>query len=102
MQFLQVVQNSFDSLGLSPKRERFNRLTVGLLIWGFVGVCWEFIFIFYEANSSQERMESIYIQTGCAGTLLSYATTIIMKTELFVFINNFDELTNESKLFEVQ
>lgn len=97
MQTLQVVQKSFNSMGFDPKREPFNHITVGILVLGFSGVSIQWIFFLDGADSSQERMESMYVVAGCTGIFLSYTTTIFITNELFSFIDAFNELTNKSK-----
>lgn len=97
MKALEVVQNSFSLIGLDPKLEPFHRTTLGILIFFFYGTIVQWIFLIYEAENTQERMESMYLFTALSGFFLSFASTVINKTELFSFINNFDESTNESK-----
>lgn len=97
MQSLQVVQRNFSLMGLDPNRKPLNQITLTTLILAMLGIFLQWIFLIQGAENSQERMESIYIATAYIGTFLSFASTIFIQKELFLFINNFDELTNESE-----
>lgn len=96
MQTLQVVQKNFNSLGFDPKLEPFNRTVLSFLILAFSGISLQWIFLFHGADSSQKHMETISIASGCTAIILSFTATIFISTELFSFINSFDDLTNES------
>lgn len=98
MQTLQVVQENFKSIGISPKREPFNRSTFNLLVLGSLGISLSILFVLLVAKNTQERMESIYFEIICTSAYLIFASTIVMKTELFSFIDGFDELTTECEL----
>lgn len=99
MQTLQVVQNSFKLMGINPKLQPFNHITLRILILGFLGICLQWTFLIYGADSSQGRIKTIYVVTGCTGAFVSYASTILITTELFSFIDKFNELTNESTYY---
>lgn len=97
MRVLQVVQKCFDAMGLSPKRDQFNPITSIILVLATSGVGLQWIFFFHEADSSQEYMESIYVATACSGALISFASTVFIRKQLFSFIGSVDELFNGSK-----
>lgn len=97
MKTLQVVRNLFDSMGLSSKLEPFNKLTLTILVVAALGISSQWIFLFHEADNSQEYMESIYVATCCTGVFLSFTSTIFITKKLFSFIDSVDKLFNESK-----
>lgn len=93
MKTLQVVQKSFRSLGLSSQIDLFNLI----LITSFPFEISLWIYLFYEANTSQEFMESIYMTTICTAVFASYASTLLITDKLFSFFDSFDDHINESK-----
>lgn len=97
MRVLQVVQKCFDSMGFSPKQEQFNQTTSIILVLAISGIGLQWMFFFLESDSSQEYMESIYVATGCSGAVISFASTIFIRKQLFSFIDSVDEVFNESK-----
>lgn len=98
MKILQEVQNNLISMGMNPELERFNRRILNILAINFPGVVSLWIFLFHEANSAEEYLESIYIVTASSGIFLSFASTIFVMEELFSFIKNVDDAVNESKI----
>lgn len=98
MKVLRVVQKSFDSIGISSKRESFNQITLAIIFMSVSGISSLFTYFFRKANTAQEYMEFIYFATATTGTLLSGASTVFLtKKKLFSFIDSVDELFNESK-----
>lgn len=98
MRTLQVVQKKFESLGLRPEQELFNRTIMGSLINAFLGIALEWIFLFYKAASSQEYMASIYLVNVCSGTFISAICTVINRDKLFSFIDSVNEIFNKRML----
>lgn len=98
MQIFEEVQNSFISIGFSPKQDLFNRRISGILAMTLLGVVLLSMFLVLEADSAQEYMESFYITTTSFGILLSIASTIFIKQKLFPFKKSGDEIVNESEL----
>lgn len=97
MRVLQVVQKSFDRMGFSPKRERFNQRALDILVMDITGTSLQWIFLFRVADSSQEYMESVYVVTATTCITLSFAHTIFITKKFFSIIGTLDELVNERK-----
>lgn len=97
MKTLQVVRKLSNSMGFSSKLEPFNQLTLTILVVAASGISSQWIFLFHEADNSQQYMESIYVATCCTGVFLSFTSTIFTTKKLFSFINSVDDLFNESK-----
>lgn len=96
MKFLRVVRKRFGLIGFSPKLKLLNHMTLSILGVGFFGVGLQWIFLFYEANSSQEYMESTYFAISFSCVVLSAANTIFTRQKLFAFFKSADALFNES------
>lgn len=62
---------------------------------GVISIC---IFLIHEADSPQEYMKSIYMITAAIGLLLSFASTVLIKQKLFLFINRLDAIIDASEL----
>lgn len=97
MKIFQVVQKNFDLVGINSERKPFNRITSNTLVIVLLGVSSQWIFLFCEANSSQELMESIYVVTATTGILVSLTSAILNTKKMFSLINSVDELFIESK-----
>lgn len=96
MKFLRVVRKRFGLIGFSPKLELLNHMTLSILVVSFLGIGSQWIFLFYEANSSQEYMESTYFAITFSCVVLSAANTIFTRKKLFAFFNSADALFKES------
>lgn len=92
------VQKGFRSIGFGPNLEPFNPRVLSILTTTFLGVVSLWMFLFYEADSAEQYMESVCVITVCTGTLLSFASTVQDSEKLFSFIKADDEYLNESKL----
>lgn len=93
----EEVRKSLHSIGVSPKLEPFNRRILSILASTSLGVISLWIFLFHGADSAEEYMKSVCLITICTGTLLSFASTILIKKELFAFIKSHDECFDERK-----
>lgn len=97
MKVLQAVQNGFISMGFNPKSERFNHILLTNIAVTMLPFHSLWIYLFYEANNSQEYMEVVYFIAGSTCIAFSASNTIFIKEKLFSFINFIDGLANESK-----
>lgn len=97
MRVLQEVLKSYDSIGIDPKLEPFNRKVLRYLAVYFLGMTLLLIYLFHEADTSREYMESIYVVTSCSGILLSAASTIFIREKLFLYIDTLNKRFDESK-----
>lgn len=100
MQILQEVQKSFNSIGLGPELEPFNRKILSTLVGIFPGVVSLWIFLIHEANSAVKYLESIYVVTTCSGFFICFASTIIITKKLFAFIKIVEDFVNESGKYD--
>lgn len=64
MQTLKVVRKSFKSIGFSPNLEPFSYTILSILFIALSAISVQWVFVFYGTNSSQERVESMYIVSG--------------------------------------
>lgn len=96
MQAFQVVQKNYDLLGFNPDLEFFNHNMLSFLMVSTPAYALLLIYLFHEANSSQEYMESAYASICCGCIFLSLISIIFMRKELYSFLNGFNEALNES------
>lgn len=78
--------------------ESFNCIISGILAVSLLGVISICIFLIHKADSPQEYMKSIYMITAAIGILLSFASTVLIKQKLFLFINRLDAIIDASEL----
>lgn len=98
MGVFQVVQKSFESMGISPCRNPINNKTLTIMFISFSGISLLGLYVSLIANSAQEYVKCIYILTATVGTFLSAVTTLLTKSKLFSFIGRIDNVFNERKL----
>lgn len=91
MKILQEVQKSFNSIGFSPNLDRFNKKILIVTSVIVVGLILQLIYIFHEADTPQEYMESIHFFSACFSILLSFASSVLMKQKLFSFIKQIED-----------
>lgn len=97
MQLYQAVQQSIDSIGISPKLKAFNQRALLILVMTTWCVILEWIFLNYEADSAEEYMKSIYTITAGIGAILCFTSTILIRQRLFSLITMHNASFNESK-----
>lgn len=97
MKVLQAVKANFVSMGFNPELEQFNYILLKNIVMCASGTAAMWIFLLYEAESSQEFMESAYFVATCSGIGLSAISMIFLTTELFSFFDHFDEIANQSE-----
>lgn len=102
MKTLQEIRKSFCSLGFSPELHPFNHMVLRFLCMAFLTGLLLWIFFIHVADSAQEYLETIYLITAYNGIFLSFASTIFIAEKLFIFFNNVDKISNESKRNFVQ
>lgn len=95
MKHYQEVQKGFEWLGFDLKLSDHNIL--GTMVISLSGIISEWIFLLFEANSSQEYLESIYFITSSVGIFISYTSALLLKDKLLVFIDTVDRTINKSK-----
>lgn len=61
MQMLREARRSLNLLGFNQKLEPFNLIVLCICVFIFLCVSSQWIFLFFEADSAHEYMESIYI-----------------------------------------
>lgn len=99
MKVLQEVQKSFESLGLSPKSQRFNYKMLRTFVVALAGTISQWMFFFFEVDSSQEYLESVYIMICCGVAIISYTNIVFIKDELFALLDKIDQIINERMPF---
>lgn len=93
----EEVQKSFQSIGLDPKLEPFNRRILSILVITSLGIISVWIFLIHEADSAEEYMESTYVITVSTGVVLSFASTTLITKKLHSFYKAHEEYLNESE-----
>lgn len=102
MKIFQLTQRNFATIGISADSStqssyRFNgRIFVGVFILGSIAIC-NFIYIFYEAETSAEYTESIFMSTLSIPFFLALLILILNVKKLFELINNCENLVNTSE-----
>lgn len=91
------VQKSFHSIGFGPNLKPFNHQILSIIAVLFLADMSLCMFLFYEADSAEQYLESVCVITTCTGVVLSIASTILISKELFSFIKTHDEYLNERK-----
>lgn len=97
MKVFQAVQTNFISLGFNPKLVPFNRIFVRNISIAAFGTTLLWIFLVYEADNSQEYIESTYFIAACVGIGFAAMHTIFHTNKLFSFFDRFEKLVNQSK-----
>lgn len=95
METLHEVRKNFESMGLSPKLQPFNRGVLRIFILCFLPNILEWIFLTHVADSSEEYMESMYVVTVTNGIVFSFTNTILTTEKIFPFLENIDEFVNK-------
>lgn len=102
MKIFQLTQRNFATIGISADSStqssyQFNgQIFVGVFILGSIAIC-NFIYIFYEAETSAEYTESIFMSTLSIPFFLALLILILNVKKLFELINNCENLVNTSE-----
>lgn len=102
MKVLQKTRKSYESLGLSPNPELFNRETHRTLVIFLSATIAQWIFLLHEADNSRTFMESIYVIICYHNTYISFACIVLNKGKLFALIDNIDKIVDESKWLKLK
>lgn len=99
MQIFQMVQKMLAKLGFIPNHDHhyFNKHHVQNIAIAVLTIVSQLVYICTEAATVDRYMHAYFMGTAIIAIGISYVRTIFKTSDLYDFIDNFENLTNQSE-----
>ena len=98
MKLFLTTQRNLAALGFIPNQNHLlNKQHICGILIGVSTTISQFLYIFREADTTEDYMASIFTVTAVIAITLNHMTIVFKTTELYDFIENIQAVTNESE-----
>lgn len=101
MKFFTLIQYYLAIIGIDAyhanQRRLLNIRSVAVLIGLALSLISDMVYLIYKAEGVLEHTESLYIVSTVIGIAMAYIIVLCEMPRLFMFINDFEIIVNESK-----
>lgn len=101
MKFFTLIQHYLAIVGIDAyhanQRRLLNIRSVAVLIGLALSLISDMVYLIYKAEGVLEHTESLYIVSTVIGIAMAYIIILCEMPRLFMFINDFEIIVNESK-----
>lgn len=97
MKILQTVQKYFATIGYDANRYPLNSDTVGEIFQRILAIICQFLYLIRHANSPKDIVDNIFMTAVAILCFISVMSTIQKMKMIFIFINEIEQIVNESE-----
>lgn len=94
--FESVIKN-FAAIDFNKEKPRFHIRQCLRALEGFSGVTMQALYLFYNANTNKEFIDSIYMTSGGILIWVVYVDTILKTEMIYISIDEIEKKVNASK-----
>lgn len=97
MRIFETVSMHLESIGFQEKRHRFNKIQVQFCLKEILNISSIFMNLFFVANTPEEYMDGFFAISVAGLGFIAYLGTAFNTATIFVFINKFNKIINQSE-----
>lgn len=97
MKIFQIIEQNFASLGFSSNQRSFNKKQLQIGLYFILGNVSQYAYLFHDANTAQQYMDSIFTTTTGTLIFISYVNTVRIMPIIFNSIDGLQRVVDESK-----